>query len=147
MAMPIAAASAGVRRQTSRPCHRMEPASGCSMPATIFISVDLPAPFSPNSRWTSPASTERLASRRAVTPPNRFWIPLRSRSKGTVYNRLVPERRRSIVGIIAQIGGAVLELGELVQKHQLDFAHRAVALFGQNELGSPVEAFVVGLVN
>ena len=31
------------------------------MPATIFISVDLPAPFSPIRRWTSPGSTLRFA--------------------------------------------------------------------------------------
>src|SRR5580700_8029479 len=70
------------------------------MPATIFISVDFPAPFSPNSRCTSPGSTERLPSRRAVTPPNHFWMPFRSRStEGTVYRRtgllacLKPARR------------------------------------------------------
>ena len=33
------------------------PASGCSTPPTIFISVDLPAPFSPSSATTSPACT------------------------------------------------------------------------------------------
>jgi len=51
------------------PCHSMRPASRRSMPATIFINVDFPAPFSPNSRCTSPGSTTRLPSRSAVTPP------------------------------------------------------------------------------
>ena len=80
MAMPAAAASAGERKGAARPCHSMRPASRRSMPATIFISVDFPAPFSPSSRCTSPGATLRLPSRRAVTPPNRFWMPFRSRS-------------------------------------------------------------------
>ena len=42
------------------------------MPATIFISVDLPAPFSPISRWTSPALTVQVPFFSAVTPPKRF---------------------------------------------------------------------------
>ena len=45
------------------------------LPATIFISVDLPAPFSPSRRCTSPAATARLPSRSAVTPPNRLVMP------------------------------------------------------------------------
>ena len=50
-------------------------ASRSSIPATIFMSVDLPAPFSPSSRCTSPASTDRLPSRSAVTPPKRLVMP------------------------------------------------------------------------
>src|SRR5580658_6063933 len=82
MAMPAAAASAGEWKAASRPCHNMRPASKRSIPATIFISVDLPAPFSPRSRCTSPGPTQRFPSRRAVTPPNRFCMPVRSRSIG-----------------------------------------------------------------
>ncbi len=83
MAMPLRAASCGVLIKTSRPCQSMRPPSRSSMPATIFISVDLPAPFSPSRRCTSPASTERFPSERAVTPPNLFWMPVSWRSTGS----------------------------------------------------------------
>ena len=45
------------------------------MPARIFIRVDLPAPFSPMSAWTSPARRSNRADFRACTPGNRFSIP------------------------------------------------------------------------
>src|SRR5579863_5391550 len=69
MAMPWDAASAGLRNLTLCPCHSISPLSRSSMPATIFISVDLPAPFSPISKWTAPVETSRFPSRRAATPP------------------------------------------------------------------------------
>src|SRR5438552_1961059 len=72
MAMPMAAACAGVLRRTSRPSQSIWPASRSYIPATIFIKVDFPAPFSPSSRWASPAATERFPSAKAWTPPNRF---------------------------------------------------------------------------
>ena len=49
-------------------------------PPTIFISVDLPAPFSPSSATTSPACTSRLTPRSACTPGNRLWMPRSWRS-------------------------------------------------------------------
>ncbi len=80
MAIPTEAASMGRRKFTARPSNSISPASRSIMPATIFIRVDLPAPFSPSSRCTSPACTARLPARSATTPPNRFWIPFSSRS-------------------------------------------------------------------
>ena len=59
----------GVRRSTGFPFHSIRPPSRSTMPATIFIRVDLPAPFSPSNRCTSPADTLRLPSWSAVTPP------------------------------------------------------------------------------
>ena len=47
----------------------------------MFISVDLPAPFSPSSAWTSPWRRSKLTSSLASTPGNRFVIP-RSSSRG-----------------------------------------------------------------
>src|SRR4051812_37543882 len=35
----------------------------------IFISVDLPAPFSPTRPWISPAASEKFTPRNAITPP------------------------------------------------------------------------------
>ena len=42
------------------------------------MSVDLPAPFSPTTAWTSPASTRRETSRLATTPGKRFVMPVSS---------------------------------------------------------------------
>src|SRR6202012_5286591 len=46
-----------------------DPVSGFWNPAMILISVDLPAPLSPNSPSTSPLRRCRLMSRRAVVGP------------------------------------------------------------------------------
>ena len=62
-------------RRARRPARRRSaprPTSGCSMPPTIFISVDLPAPFSPSSATTSPACTSRFTPRSACTPGKRL---------------------------------------------------------------------------
>ena len=45
------------------------PALGCKAPEMMFISVDLPAPFSPSTPWMRPASTVRSAWVSALTPP------------------------------------------------------------------------------
>ena len=42
------------------------------MPLSTFISVLLPAPFSPTSAWISPLSTWRLTLSRAFTPGKVF---------------------------------------------------------------------------
>src|SRR6266568_1166422 len=47
----------------------------------MFISVDLPAPFSPSSAWTSPWRRSKSTLSFASTPGNRFVIP-RSSSRG-----------------------------------------------------------------
>src|ERR1700710_1918351 len=46
----------------------------------IFISVDLPAPFSPTSPWISPAPRTKSISRSAIAPPNAFETPPSSSS-------------------------------------------------------------------
>ena len=43
-------------------------------PASMFISVDLPAPFSPSSAWTSPFPTEKSTLSSTVTPKNALEI-------------------------------------------------------------------------
>src|SRR5689334_16869131 len=50
------------------------------MPAKIFISVDLPAPFSPISAWTSPGISSKRAPDSARTPGNDLWMSLASTS-------------------------------------------------------------------
>jgi len=44
-----------------------------------FMSVDLPAPFSPTTAWISPARTARLTSLSAFTPGNVLVMPRISR--------------------------------------------------------------------
>src|SRR2546422_8334490 len=41
----------------------------------IFISVDLPAPFSPTSPWISPWRSTKSTSCSATTPPNDLEMP------------------------------------------------------------------------
>src|SRR6195952_894204 len=48
----------------------------------IFISVDLPAPFSPTNPWISPASREKSTLRKAATPPKVLVMPDSSSSAG-----------------------------------------------------------------
>src|ERR671923_2332787 len=45
------------------------------MPATVLISVDLPAPLSPTSAITSPRRTSKSTSVSACTDPNDFEMP------------------------------------------------------------------------
>ncbi len=52
--MPARVASFTVIVAWSRPSMRIVPALGEAIPPRIFISVDLPAPFSPISPSTSP---------------------------------------------------------------------------------------------
>src|SRR4029453_9431878 len=53
----------------------------------MFISVDLPAPFSPSRAWTSPPRTSRSTWSLARTPGNCFVIPRSSRTGGSVTTR------------------------------------------------------------
>ena len=52
--------------------------SGWCMPYSVFISVDLPAPFSPTIAWMVPARTRRLTSWLAMTPGKRLLDPTSS---------------------------------------------------------------------
>ena len=51
------------------------------MPPAIFISVDLPAPFSPISAWISPGATAKSTPLSTVTLPNDLRMP-RMASRG-----------------------------------------------------------------
>ncbi len=56
MLIPRAWAARGLAMATSLPLTWMRPASGGDTPASTFMSVDLPAPFSPTRAWTSPGA-------------------------------------------------------------------------------------------
>src|ERR1700745_3933493 len=79
MAIPAARASRAERKRCSRPSRRKRPEnSGCT-PARIFISVLLPAPFSPTRPWISPGRSAKSTPRSASTPPKVLPIPFSSR--------------------------------------------------------------------
>ena len=51
------------------PSRRISPLSGRRMPSMMFISVDLPAPFSPARAWISPLRSSNSTPRSARTGP------------------------------------------------------------------------------
>ena len=73
--MPAARAARGESSLSGWPSARMSPASAGRKPYTIFISVLLPAPFSPSSASTCPAGMSRSTPSTASTGPKRLWIP------------------------------------------------------------------------
>ena len=54
--IPASSASRGPANRTGRPLKWISPSKSVMAPARIFMSVLLPAPFSPQMAWTSPAS-------------------------------------------------------------------------------------------
>jgi hypothetical protein len=111
MPMPARRASTGCAKLTGTPSIRMRPASGRRIPARIFISVDLPAPFSPQIACTSPPWQSKLTSSSARTPGNPFDMPLMPsaavlvnfapRSRAPVYPH--PSTRTGVAGEARQI--------------------------------------------
>src|SRR5258705_8273275 len=73
--MPQSRAWRGFAGVNDRPSSSMEPASGRSAPLKTFMSVLLPAPFSPMSACTSPAWTSSETLRSACVAPKRFCTP------------------------------------------------------------------------
>src|SRR6516162_2950685 len=63
-------AAAGLCSTTGRPSMSSSPSSGWYTPASIFTTVDLPAPFSPSSACASPAYRSADPSTTARTAPN-----------------------------------------------------------------------------
>src|SRR5882672_4043240 len=82
MAMPAPRASRAERKRVSFPSSKKRPENSGSTPAMIFISVLLPAPFSPTRPWISPADSAKSTPRKASTPPKAFVIPCSSRMGG-----------------------------------------------------------------
>ena len=69
---------------TGFPSIRISPESGGWTPPRIFMSVLLPAPFSPISASTSPPRAKSDTSRNAVTPAKRLPMPRISRRGAAV---------------------------------------------------------------
>src|SRR6185437_14383529 len=118
MPTPAAIASLGELKLTGVPSTTISPSSGCISPYRTFISVVLPAPFSPSRACTWPGATERLIPSLATSGPNLLVMPLSSSSTG---DRLLPYvsgsaladralgRRRDRAALDARLDG--LQLG------------------------------------
>src|SRR5689334_8773158 len=74
-AMPWALESLTPPSTTGWPSMLISPSSGGCTPPRIFISVLLPAPFSPISASTSPARSESETPCSATTPGKRLVMP------------------------------------------------------------------------
>src|SRR5690554_1712341 len=106
------------------------------MPQRIFISVDLPAPFSPSKACTSPAWTSSDTSCRALTPGNDFEMCLRE-SNGVMG---IPscaaqggtrcQRLRS--GLPAEVGG-IVAVDQLHVDGDLCGCGAGAPVFGQSQ--------------
>src|SRR5438105_10551014 len=90
------------------PSKRISPASGRTSPYTTFMSVDLPAPFSPSRAWTWPQSTTRSTPSLALSPPKVLTIPRSSRAARSVAICLCLDSR-----LEAAVGQLLLDVGDL----------------------------------
>src|SRR5262245_30210177 len=89
------------------------------MPASTFINVDLPAPFSPASASTSPARTSRSTPCSTGTPANALRTPVMRSAPALVGRRVLgrDERRRHQLDLLRgrlAVGDAVGDLDALV---------------------------------
>ena len=66
--IPASSASRGPENRTGRPLKRISPSYSVIAPARIFMSVLLPAPFSPQRATTSPARAKTTRPASARTP-------------------------------------------------------------------------------
>src|SRR6185436_8759377 len=83
MPTPAASACSGPLNETGWPKRRSWPESAEWMPARIFPSVLLPAPFSPHNAWHEPAAISSETSLSACTPGKRRVI-FSKRTAGSV---------------------------------------------------------------
>jgi hypothetical protein len=86
--MPASSASRGDRGAIGAPTSAMEPESTRCSPVNTRINVLLPAPFSPISAWTSPASRSKSTPSSARTPGKSTTI-LEAARRGPVVMRAV----------------------------------------------------------
>src|SRR6266700_1405819 len=108
MLMPATCASCGLRRCASCPAMRMDPASRGYTPLRIFISVLLPAPFSPTSACTSPGHAVKSTFWSTGVPPKDFEIPvISSNGSGIGLLQILLDGRieQLLNGGVLQIGG------------------------------------------
>ena len=78
MPMPCARATRGESMRTGAPSIVIWPLSSPITPYKSFISVLLPAPFSPSNAHTSPPTSDRSTQSLATTSPKRLHMPASS---------------------------------------------------------------------
>ena len=83
VAMPRSRASRGEWKWTSSPSTRYSPSECWCTPLRILMNVDLPAPLSPSTHVTCPASTRQETSLSAITLP-KYFETLRTSSSGVI---------------------------------------------------------------
>src|SRR5262245_60989033 len=108
--MPSSCAARGLPISTVLPSISIVPASFDTAPLRIFMSVDLPAPFSPSSTCTSPRCTARSTPSSATTPGNRLQMP-RITNAGARSDTEAPQEFAIAAGAVdrrAQAGDDVL---------------------------------------
>src|SRR4051812_32686071 len=89
------------------------------MPDRILTKVDLPAPFSPISAWTSPAFRSKLTRSSARTPGKLFEMSCIS-SKGAVIRSCPSNARTSQLGACCLLRpGAVIEVRVEIDEPEL----------------------------
>src|SRR5205823_14879264 len=81
------------------------PASGRIAPLRTFISVDLPAPFSPTRAWTSPRHNSRSTPRSACVGPKCLWMPAIVRRRDSLTARR--ERTWLLLLVFRRLDGAL----------------------------------------
>src|SRR6266852_4776356 len=94
---------AGSIRPTGWPPTAIAPESGVSAPVMILTSVDLPAPFSPTSAWTSPGARSKDTRRSAWIPVNDLEMEVVSRSGGDM--RVLPDETQTKLHRAPVVGG------------------------------------------
>src|SRR5829696_6384807 len=82
--MPTSRASRGEEKATGWPSTRYAPLVGWWTPASVLISVDLPAPLSPSRHITSPRPTVIDTPERAITEPKCLMM-LRTSMRGVSF--------------------------------------------------------------
>ena len=82
IATPAASASRVEAKRTGVPRSRISPPWSVTTPASTFIRVLLPAPFSPQTACSDPAATSNDTPPSAAVPPYRLLTP-RSETSGS----------------------------------------------------------------
>src|SRR3954452_8694811 len=127
MPMPIPIACDGDSTCTSSPSRSMRPSSGLWSPYRTFISVDLPAPFSPSRAWISPRRSSRSILSFATSAPKRLVIPSSCSASGPVTAWLL-HRVRDVGGLaVGDLLLDLLDLGPVLLALGVDLAEAGAA--------------------
>src|SRR5262245_36782027 len=112
----------------------MLPASGRTAPARIFISVLLPAPFSPNTAWIEPRPRTSETSRSARVRP-KLLLTARTTSRAPAS----PGRARGVSGTAMSEAMSGAEPFRQIRLHEL-LDRRLLQVLGVDELGARIRA-------